>query len=493
MNEYIEKGSLEDFAKDKFIDEKIIWDFLIQCLNALTYLHDYKNIIHRDIKPDNILLDNNNNIKITDFGISAVDRIDATETVKFHWTRQGPLQFMAPEVINGAKYDFKSDIYMLGLTFFFIMSKKMPEERIKFKDKIFDIKNPEAEIPDIYSPYLKKFIKSLLSDSKTRPTAKSAYLEIVPKYMTKYLKVTSIISFLECFFALKEINLFFQKDIQFYLQKNPNKLEKSEILKECFDLASPNNFQFKQLLSQCYILRFFLSNEIKGFDRALEMNIYIFMKKLFPYLCKELKDANNSTNLLESSIISRNIFFNVKSYTKCNECEKIISDKLRVHYLINLSLLSDYKDEYESKNEINLIDLFKLYFQKKVVYNNKEPNYCNNCKNHQPYFESAEILFSTPNYLMLKFDFEKKNFKIKFQEYINISDFVEKKEGNNCNYKLVGAIFTEKFNDTEKYVSFTKSEEENIWNFFDGEAIKKCNIEQLMNHDNLKLLFYSNN
>ena len=54
MNEYIEKGSLEDFAKDKFIDEKIIWDFLIQCLNALTYLHDYKNIIHRDIKPDNI-------------------------------------------------------------------------------------------------------------------------------------------------------------------------------------------------------------------------------------------------------------------------------------------------------------------------------------------------------------------------------------------------------------------------------------------------------
>ena len=80
------------------------------------------------------------------------------------------------------------------------MSKKMPEERIKFKDKIFDIKNPEAEIPDIYSPYLKKFIKSLLSDSKTRPTARSAYLEIIPKYMTKYLKVTSIISFLSFLF-----------------------------------------------------------------------------------------------------------------------------------------------------------------------------------------------------------------------------------------------------------------------------------------------------
>ena len=216
------------------------------------------------------------------------------------------------------------------------------------------------------------------------------------------------------------------------------------------------------------------------------------MEKLFPYLCKELKDTNNSTNLLESSIISRNIFFNVKSYTKCNECEKIISDKLRVHYLINLSLVSDYKEEFENKNEINLIDLFKLYTKKRIVYNNKEPYYCNNCKNHQ-LFESSEILLSAPNYLMLKFEFEKKNFKIKFQEYINISDFVEKKEGNNCNYKLVGAIFTEKFNDTEKYISFTKSEEENIWNFFDGEAIKKCNIEQLMNHDNLKLLFYSNN
>ena len=69
--EYINGGSLENLYKQvssegKIISEKMIWDFLIQTLSGLVYLHENKKIIHRDIKPDNLLLDKENGLKISD-------------------------------------------------------------------------------------------------------------------------------------------------------------------------------------------------------------------------------------------------------------------------------------------------------------------------------------------------------------------------------------------------------------------------------------------
>ena len=113
--EYLNGGSLDDKIKKEkeekgSIDEKKVWDILIQILSGLVYLHENKKIIHRDIKPDNILMDKENNIKISDFGISAINKEDVDDMLKFYGTLVGPLQFLAPEVINGGTYEFKSDI-----------------------------------------------------------------------------------------------------------------------------------------------------------------------------------------------------------------------------------------------------------------------------------------------------------------------------------------------------------------------------------------------
>ena len=136
VTEYINGGCLYDLMKEninqgKKIEEKKIWALLIQSLGGLLYLHENKKIIHRDIKPDNLLLDKNGNLKISDFGLSAIKSEEADENVKCHGTMAGAIQFMAPEVAGGEKYGFKSDLYMLGLTFFLLMTSRLPEKKLK--------------------------------------------------------------------------------------------------------------------------------------------------------------------------------------------------------------------------------------------------------------------------------------------------------------------------------------------------------------------------
>ena len=71
------------------------------------------------------------------FGISAINSPDADDYLKCHGTRIGPIQFMAPEMVNGGTFEFKSDIYMLGLTIFKFMSLELPEKKIVQNEDIF--------------------------------------------------------------------------------------------------------------------------------------------------------------------------------------------------------------------------------------------------------------------------------------------------------------------------------------------------------------------
>ena len=130
-SEFIDGNNLETFIKKykdnlSHIEEKLIIHIFKQILNGLIYLHS-KNIMHRDIKPDNILIDENNNIKITDFGISACCGGDDIEKdLISDKTIVGPKKYVSPEIKEGREYDLKCDIFSLGYTMYFLMNFSLP-------------------------------------------------------------------------------------------------------------------------------------------------------------------------------------------------------------------------------------------------------------------------------------------------------------------------------------------------------------------------------
>lgn len=124
--EYMPKGSLFDVLQDKkqALDWGVRMRIAIDMVSGLAFLHS-KGILHRDIKSLNVLLDEHDKAKLTDFGLSRVKNATKSRTASHKMI--GTLPWMAPELFKQrSTYTQKSDIYSLGVTFWELASRKIP-------------------------------------------------------------------------------------------------------------------------------------------------------------------------------------------------------------------------------------------------------------------------------------------------------------------------------------------------------------------------------
>ncbi len=121
--EYIKGKTLNELIKDKGrLNSNAVVSISKQIANALDCAHKH-HIIHRDIKPHNIIIDENLNVKVTDFGIA---RIATSSTITYTSSVLGTVHYISPEQAKGKFIDEKSDIYSLGVVMYEMVTGKVP-------------------------------------------------------------------------------------------------------------------------------------------------------------------------------------------------------------------------------------------------------------------------------------------------------------------------------------------------------------------------------
>lgn len=121
--EYINGKTLNELIKDKGrLNSAAVVSISKQIANALDCAHKH-HIIHRDIKPHNIIIDENLNVKVTDFGIA---RIATSSTITYTSSVLGTVHYISPEQAKGKFIDEKSDIYSLGVVMYEMVTGRVP-------------------------------------------------------------------------------------------------------------------------------------------------------------------------------------------------------------------------------------------------------------------------------------------------------------------------------------------------------------------------------
>src|SRR5215218_3711850 len=120
--EFVEGRTLKDIIREKGpAPPAAAVDITLQILRAARFAHK-RGVVHRDIKPHNVLIDEDGRVRVTDFGIARAGPSDMTETGSI----MGTAQYLSPEQAQGRTVDARSDLYSIGIVLYELLTARVP-------------------------------------------------------------------------------------------------------------------------------------------------------------------------------------------------------------------------------------------------------------------------------------------------------------------------------------------------------------------------------
>ena len=339
--EYANDGDLSKKIKtqkqknfgDKYFSEEKILQYFYQICRGLQYIHS-KNIIHRDIKSQNIFLMKNGKLKIGDFGIAKT----LTNTKNNATTIIGTPYYFSPEIINGEPYNYKTDIWSLGVVLYEMCCLKLPFESNNIAQLSIKImKGKYDPIPNRYSKNLANLIKNMLNiDQKLRPDI----TEVIQSPLVK----------------------------NYYINKYSNKSYKNLMTNKQYNINSIEtqlNFKIKeQILEQGKQERKSVANKIKNKEKSCSP-IKIKNKSYIGKIIKSNNEPSESVTELPKPSAK------MKTKTKKSNIFKRITTQNNM------------------MQKININDEIEISIKKQINYSN---NNINNLNNNNIIFKSEKTI-----------------------------------------------------------------------------------------------------
>jgi len=500
--EYADDGDLytkiKKMKEQKIIfDEKIIWDYSIQIIQGLKALHD-KNIMHRDLKSENIFITKNNRCKIGDMNVSKVLK------EKLLNTQTGTPYYASPEVWMNKPYSYKSDLWSIGCVIYEMCELKTPFPGKDMEDLFVNIcLNKVERINKIYSDELWYIIKKLLEVNVDKRFDCTQFLhnDIVKRKINELKKNDDI--FNNNNINLNDIqedsnnsfllNTFYFNDINDIKKQLPNKkYYNDESTTESNSKKKKNNFQnnkdisiIKELRKELENVKFKqelrkkeknLSIENKRANNNLEKNRIKQKIKNWDIKLKNIKFKNiiNDNKKLKYKLLIPNNFIHkhnkiIKRYQKNDLSQLNIYNKSAFSTNLNTSKFNKAIENSDSYYEIN---------QKKnknyISYSNiNTDNQINSIDKHNSFYSRNSN------------EDNKKNNSISYnKENTFHSKIVEKK--NNSNYINTKYIHSKRININSQLYNKLK-----FLNYKTSE-INKYKIKIKKNNDKFQRNIYLN-
>lgn len=182
--EYIDGITLKEYMEKKgALSDVEALHFIKQILKGLAHAHE-RGIVHRDIKPHNILLLKNGTIKITDFGIARLTKFD-TQTISDMTI--GSVHYISPEQASGDRTDERSDVYSMGIILYEMLTGKLPFDADTAVAVALMQVQSQPDLPTELNENIKQglediILKAIMKDPAIRYQSAAAFLADISLY-----------------------------------------------------------------------------------------------------------------------------------------------------------------------------------------------------------------------------------------------------------------------------------------------------------------------